>query len=49
MVTHEVLDSSFASFVNPTETQADEEVFFEVIFHNEALLRITDLQSEDML
>ena len=34
------LDSSFASFVNPTETDGQEDSDFELVFHNEALLKI---------
>ena len=34
------LDSSFPSFVNPTETDGQEDSNMELVFHNEALLRI---------
>ena len=34
------LDSSFASFVNPTETQGEQDVNLELVFHNKALHKI---------
>ena len=39
------LDSSFASFVNPTETDGQEDSNIELVFHNEALLRIVGKQT----
>ena len=36
-------DSSFASFINPTETQGD--ICYEVIFYNEALTNISSSSS----
>ena len=39
------LDSSFASFVNPTETDGQEDNNIELVFHNEALLRIVGKQT----
>ena len=39
------LDSSFASFVNPTETQENEECNFEMVFHNKAILNIIGIES----
>ena len=34
------LDSSFASFQNSTETVGDEDLNFEIVFNNKALLKI---------
>ena len=39
------LDSGFPSFVNPTETAEQEDSSLEMVFHNEALLKIMGLQS----
>ena len=41
------LDSSFASFVNPTETAGEEELFtYEMVFNNKALNRILGVQTK---
>ena len=39
------LDSSFASFANPTETLGQEECNLDMVFHNKALLDIIGIQS----
>ena len=39
------LDSSFASFANPTETLGQEECNLDMVFHNKALLNIIGIQS----
>ena len=39
------LDSGFPSFLNSTETAGQEEIGLEMVFHNEALLKIIGLRS----
>ena len=39
------LDSSFASFINPIETDCQEDSNMEMVFHNKALLRMVGMQS----
>ena len=43
------IDGSFASFVNPTETQGDEQIPYEVIFKNAALKKIINEKHEKSL
>ena len=39
-------DNSFASFINPTDTLGNVETSaFEVVFHNEALTKMTNIDS----
>ena len=45
LVSGHSLDSSFASFANPTETLDQEECNLEMVFHNKALLNITGIES----
>ena len=39
------LDSSFGSFMNPTETAGEEDVNFEMVFNNKAILKILGIES----
>ena len=43
------LDSSFNSFVNPTETAGEQDVGLEMVFHNKALFKIIGDMSQKEL
>ena len=40
------LNSSFGSFVNPTETAGEEDFSFNMVFHNKAILKILGIEGE---
>ena len=43
------INPDFASFVNSTQTQGDDQIPFEVIFKNEALINILGQQEKEKL